>query len=104
MPIVLPTKCSRFPQNPLLCSYRLRLLGRSDNLACCARRWQGGKTAKRGLRKRIQEFADFGRGAPVGHWGGRLLWQLADSQALLIAWKVLPPELVDATEAQYHAD
>ncbi len=63
-----------------------------------------GKTAKRGLRKRIQEFADFGRGIPVGHWGGRLLWQLEDSQALLIAWKVLPPEFVDATEARYHAD
>lgn len=63
-----------------------------------------GKTAKRGLRKRIQEFADFGRGAPVGHWGGRLLWQLADSQDLVIAWKVLPPGLVDATEARYHAD
>ena len=63
-----------------------------------------GKTAKRGLRKRIQEYADFGRGVPVGHWGGRLLWQLADSQALVIAWKVLPSELVDASEAQYHAD
>lgn len=63
-----------------------------------------GKTAKRGLRKRIQEFADFGRGAPVGHWGGRLLWQLADSQDLVIAWKVLPPALVDATEARYQAE
>lgn len=63
-----------------------------------------GSTGKRGLRKRIQEFADFGRGVPVGHWGGRLLWQLADSQALVIAWKVLPSELVDAAEAQYHAD
>lgn len=62
-----------------------------------------GNTGKRGLRKRIQEFADFGRGVPVGHWGGRLLWQLADSQGLLIAWKVLPPELVDAAEAQFHA-
>ena len=63
-----------------------------------------GQSAKRGLRKRIQEFADFGRGAPVGHWGGRLLWQLADSPALLIAWKVVPPDLVDANEAKYHAD
>lgn len=62
-----------------------------------------GKTANRGLRKRIREFADFGRGVAVGHWGGRLLWQLADSQALVVAWKVLPPDLVDATEAQYHA-
>ena len=63
-----------------------------------------GKTGKRGLRKRIQEFADFGRGVPVGHWGGRLLWQLADSQALVIAWKELSPELVNAAEARYQAE
>ncbi|MDQ0754875.1 hypothetical protein [Arthrobacter sp. B3I4] len=63
-----------------------------------------GKAGRRGLRKRIQEFADFSRGLPVGHWGGRLLWQLADSQALVIAWMELPPNLVDATEARYHAE
>ncbi|QCB96184.1 hypothetical protein E5206_03965 [Arthrobacter sp. PAMC25564] len=62
-----------------------------------------GKTGKRGLRKRIQEFADFGRGAPVGHWGGRLIWQLAESQSLVIAWKVLPGSEVDAAEARCHA-
>ncbi|WP_374100876.1 hypothetical protein [Arthrobacter sp. PvP023] len=62
-----------------------------------------GSTGKRGLRKRIQEFADFGRGKPVGHWGGRLLWQLAESQSLVIAWKVVPAEQVDAMEARYHA-
>jgi hypothetical protein len=63
-----------------------------------------GATGTRGLRKRIQEFADFGRGKPVGHWGGRLIWQLAESQSLVIAWKVLPGPEVNEAEARYHAE
>ncbi|MGP4030495.1 hypothetical protein [Pseudarthrobacter sp. 1C304] len=63
-----------------------------------------GTSSARGLRKRIQEFMDFGRGRPVGHWGGRLIWQLADSQSLLIAWKVLPAAEVNEAEAKYHAE
>lgn len=62
-----------------------------------------GIAGTRGLRKRIQEFADFGRGKPVGHWGGRLLWQLADSQSLVIAWKELKATEVDSAEAAYQA-
>lgn len=62
-----------------------------------------GSTGNRGLRKRIQEFADFGRGKPVGHWGGRLIWQLSDSQSLVIAWKELAAAEVNAAEAAYHA-
>lgn len=63
-----------------------------------------GAAGTRGLRKRIQEFADFGRGKPVGHWGGRLIWQLEDSQSLVIAWKSLPGPEVDEAEARYHAE
>jgi hypothetical protein len=63
-----------------------------------------GSTGNRGLRKRIQEFTDFGRGKPVGHWGGRLIWQLANSQSLVLAWKELPAEEVNSAEAAYHAE
>lgn len=51
------------------------------------------------LRRRLRQLADFGAGEPVGHWGGRLIWQLAESKNLLVAWKEAPdnaPELVEA--------
>jgi excinuclease UvrABC nuclease subunit len=39
------------------------------------------------LRRRVRQYMAFGAGRPVGHWGGRLIWQLADSDALLVAWR-----------------
>ena len=39
------------------------------------------------LIARISKFAKFGTGKPVAHWGGRYIWQLGDSQSLLIAWR-----------------
>jgi hypothetical protein len=44
------------------------------------------------LRERVGELVEFSRarGRSVRHYGGRLLWQLEDCQALLVAWKVEP--------------
>ena len=62
-----------------------------------------GSKGNRGLRRQIQEFVDFGKGKPPGHWDGRLIWQLAAVGNLIIAWKELPAEELSAAEAGYHA-
>lgn len=48
----------------------------------------GGNNSSATLRKRLKQYLDFGQGKPVGHFGGRLIWQLAHHQSLLVAWKV----------------
>lgn len=49
-----------------------------------------GKT-DRILAKRIREFARFGRGEAVAHWGGRLVWQLPHPNRAMIGWLSLEP-------------
>jgi hypothetical protein len=52
------------------------------------------------LRRRLREFMRFGAGEPIGHWGGRPIWQLADSGFLLVAWAETPgraPREIEAT-------
>lgn len=39
------------------------------------------------LYKRIQQYIKFGSGKNVGHFGGRYIWQLADSDDLVVCWK-----------------
>jgi hypothetical protein len=59
-------------------------------------RWIDGATVlyvgkANALRRRLREFSEFGLGRPIGHWGGRLIWQLVDAPDLVLAWKTARP-------------
>lgn len=42
------------------------------------------------LKRRLNAYMRFGQGEPVGHWGGRFIWQLEDSRNLVVGWKPIP--------------
>ena len=45
------------------------------------------------LYKRISDYIKFGKGQDVAHRGGRAIWQLPDSEKLLIGWKIIEPPI-----------
>lgn len=59
----------------------------------------GGGGTKATIHSRLRQYLRFGQGKKVGHWGGRLIWQLKDASNLIVCWKPLPedePELVES--------
>ncbi len=52
------------------------------------------------LRRRLTQYADFGAGKPVGHWGGRLIWQLPAIDRLIVGWMETPGRIPVEVEAE----
>ena len=50
---------------------------------------QSGSRSKGTLARRVEQMIRFGQGARVAHWGGRLIWQLEDSDRLVHCWKIV---------------
>lgn len=61
----------------------------------------GGPGNAATLKSRLKQYLDFGSGRPIGHRGGRLIWQLTDADDLVIAWKTIEPGLPREVEAEY---
>ncbi|WP_258314509.1 hypothetical protein [Streptomyces sp. Act143] len=58
-----------------------------------------GKAAGQdGLDQRLADYRRHGTRLLAGHWGGRSIWQLVGSDAMLVAWRPLTED--DAGEAE----
>ena len=51
------------------------------------------------LARRITKLIDFGKGKPVGHYGGRYIWQIQNCYDLVVCWKSCPDE-IDARQIE----
>ena len=50
----------------------------------------GSLTGKGTLNTRLAQYLRFGKTKNVGHWGGRLIWQLKNHRDLIFCWKPTP--------------
>ncbi len=49
----------------------------------------GGVNGNSTLRIRLKQYLRFGQGFNIGHYGGRLIWQLKNNSDLIICWLTL---------------
>mgnify|MGYP001257463325 FL=1 len=49
----------------------------------------GGSNSRATLYSRLKQYMRFGEGEPVGHWGGRYIWQLDNHRELTVCYKTL---------------
>ena len=69
----------------------------------------GGHSSEATLHSRLSQYLRFGQGKNVGHWGGRLIWQLKKHRNLVFCWKTTPDDdpreveklLINNYEKQY---
>jgi len=54
---------------------------------------KAGKWSNQTLQKRIKKYMKFGQGYNIGHYGGRLIWQLRNYKDLVLCWKALPGKI-----------
>jgi hypothetical protein len=47
----------------------------------------GGGASGAVLQERLWVYMRFGAGEPVGHWGGRLIWQIENCHDLIVCWR-----------------
>lgn len=52
----------------------------------------GSLTGQATLNSRLGQYLGFGKTKNVGHWGGRLIWQLKNHSELIFCWKSTPLE------------
>lgn len=54
-----------------------------------------GKWSDATLSKRLSAYMKFGQGQDIGHYGGRLIWQIEDYKNLVVCWKSFPNKSMD---------
>ncbi len=64
----------------------------------------GKAGGRRGLYQRLKQYMDFGAGEPVGHRGGRYIWQLSDHKELLVCWRAVLDRPARDVERELIAD
>lgn len=50
----------------------------------------GGPKSDATLRSRLDQYLKFGAGRPVGHRGGKYIWQVKRSGSFIVCWKPTP--------------
>lgn len=60
----------------------------------------GSDSSSATLKSRLKQYFGFGQGKNIGHWGGRLIWQIASSHNLVVCWKPLSNDDPRTVEAQ----
>lgn len=85
----MPIRFSECDYRPEAKIYPARLLWEKYE-RCVDRKtlYIGKAEGKRGLRQRLRQYMDYGQGKGKIHAGGRAVWQIPDTEFLLLAYEV----------------